>query len=112
MIGKSAGKKVGSKEITDKLRKGTGKMGIISVLNEYSNHIGYIEIEELEVAGNITKVIIHDVTPNRTSKLNREEFLTKWGGNDWVRTEIIRWYDNNTQRLRDSKIEEIFKKSE
>lgn len=98
-------------DIYSKLRKGTSKMGIIQFNNSFTGDRGIIEIEELEVAGEMTKILIHDVIPDRSSGTkNKEEMLKKWGGNDWVKTHNIIWYDDNTQRIRDIKLKEILDK--
>lgn len=101
-------KKVTTKNIYNKLKVGTGRMGIIRVHDSWANACGIIEVEELEVANEMTKVIIHDVIPDRASQVkSKDELLRKWGGNDWVKTTHITWYDNNTQKIREHKLEEI-----
>ncbi len=98
-------------DIYSKLRKGTSKMGIIQFHNSFTGDRGIIEIEELEVAGEMTKILIHDVIPDRSSgTIKKEEILRKWGGNDWVKTHTIIWYNDNTQRIRDIKLKEILDK--
>ena len=98
-------------DIYSKLRKGTSKMGIIQFHNPFTGDRGIIEIEELEVAGEMTKILIHDVIPDRSSvTIKKEEILEKWGGNDWVKTHTIIWYNDNTQRIRDIKLKEILDK--
>ena len=98
-------------DIYSKLRKGTSKMGIIQFHNPFTGDRGIIEIEELEVAGEMTKILIHDVIHDRSSvTIKKEEILRKWGGNDWVKTHTIIWYNDNTQRIRDIKLKEILDK--
>jgi len=98
-------------DIYSKLRKGTSKMGIIQFHNSFTGDRGIIEIEELEVAGEMTKILIHDVIHDRSSvTIKKEEILRKWGGNDWVKTHTIIWYNDNTQRIRDIKLKEILDK--
>jgi len=105
--------KIEIKKVYDRLRKGTGKMGIIQFHNSFSGDRGIIEIEELEVAGEMTKILIHDVIPDRNSSITKkEELLNKWGGNDWVKTHTIIWYNDNTQRIRDIKLKEILYKND
>jgi len=109
-IGYFISKKRTTKQIYNKLKKGTGRMGIIRVHDSWANAAGIIEVEELEVADEMTKVIIHDVIPDRASQVkSKDELLKKWGGNDWVKTIYITWYDSNTQKIRDHKLEEILK---
>lgn len=103
--------KIEINKVYEKLRMGTGKMGIIQFHNSFSGDHGIIEIEELEVAGEMTKILIHDVIPDRSSGTkNKEDLLKKWGGNDWVKTHTIIWYNDNTQRIRDIKLKEILDK--
>jgi len=112
IIGFIIGKILTKKYILKSLSRGTGRMGIIRFNNgsSYSLCSGVIEIEELEVCDDLTKIIIHKVIPDRCSDVqSRYRFLQKWGANDWVSTKKINWYDDNTQRIRDSKIEEILK---
>ena len=107
-IGYLISKKRTAKHIYNKLKMGTGRMGIIRIHDSWANAAGIIEVEELEVAHDLTKVIIHDVIPDRASQVkSKDELLKKWGGNDWVKTSHITWYDNNTQKIRDHKLEEI-----
>ncbi len=110
LIGFLISKGITMKKVKAVLNRGTGKLGIIRFEYGYDDIYGCIEVEELEIAGDLTKVIIHDVLPDRKSTVqSRGGFLKKWGKNDWVETKYIKWYDDNAQRIRDNKIEEIFK---
>ncbi len=104
------GKKFTKKSILLSLSKGTGKMGVIRYKHSYKSIFAYIEVEELETAGKLTKVIIHDVIIDRASAaISKEKVLAEWGGNDWVNTIDVIWYNNNSQKIRDIKINEILK---
>lgn len=104
------GKRITKKSFNKVLSRGTGKMGIIR-FEVFPGIKGYIEIEELDSVNNsLTKIIIHDVLLDRDSKeTSKKDALKKWGGNDWVRTSEIKWYDNNSQKIRDNKINELLK---
>lgn len=106
-IGYIISKKITTKKIYKKLNSGTGKMGLIRIHNSFSSARGNIEIEELQVAGEMTKILIHNILPDRDSKTKGEDLLKSWGCNDWVKTSIIVWYDDNAQRIRDNKLKEI-----
>jgi hypothetical protein len=108
-IGFIVGKKITKKKIYKDLNKGTGRMGIIRVAN--SPAYGFIEIEEVDAAGEYTKVIIHNIFIDKDSSVSNERFIKTWGGNDWVRTNTIVWYDNNSQKIRDTKLKSILNES-
>ena len=89
------------RKILSELTKGTGRMGIIRFSG---TSYGFFEVEELVVAGNRTKVILHDVIIDRDDSIqDKEKVLKKYGGNEWVNTETIIWYDNNSQKMRNNK---------
>jgi len=93
------------RKILSELTKGTGRMGIIRFSG---TSYGFFEVEELVVAGNRTKVILHDVIIDRNDSIqDKEKVLKKYGGNEWVNTETIIWYDNNSQTMRNNKLEKI-----
>lgn len=106
------GKKVSKKKIYEGLNKGTGRMGIIRFHDSWSDAHGIIEVEEVDTAGDRTKVFIHKVIPDRNSKVTSESSLLKsWGGNDWVISSQITWYDSNSQKIRDAKLKSILNES-
>lgn len=106
------GKKITMRKIYNNLSKGTGRMGIIRVSDSWSNIRGVIEVEEMETAGENTKVIIHKAIADRDSSSKSEsEILKKWGGNDWVKTSSITWYNSNSQKIRDAKLKSILNES-
>ena len=108
LTGFKVGDSLSKKKVKQILRKGTGRLGIIIFNNSYSSASCIIEVEELEVAAELTKVIFHDVIPYRNSSSKSwDELLKKWGGNDWVDTKTIIWYDDNSQRIRDAKLKTI-----
>lgn len=91
------------------LSKGTGRFGIIKYNQGFSLCI-FIEVEEVESAGDYTKVIIGNVISGYDNDQSRKELLKTWNGNEWVETKTITWYTNNSQKIRDSKIEQILNK--
>lgn len=102
------GKRITKRKIKRILGEGTGRMGIVKYRSDYMDTYAFIEVEELEVAGTRTKVRIHDVVPYRNSKVkSRNEVLNNWGQSDWILTNDIVWYENNTQKVRDKKLEKI-----
>ena len=86
--------------------KGTGRFGIIRYNSSYRHF--FIELEELEVAGEWTKIRIIDIFQNRSSsESTTTELLKNVGFNEWVRTSEIIWFDNNSQQARERKLNEI-----
>lgn len=85
------------------LLKGTGKFGIL----QYSHFI--IEIEEIESAGSLTKVKVIDI--KRSSDLYTQSELLKTADfKEWVPTVNIIWYNDNSQRMREEKLNKILNK--
>lgn len=85
--------------------KGTGRFGIIRY-SSYRNF--FIEFEELEVAGEWTKIRVIDIYQNRSStESSTTELLKNVGFNEWVNTSSIIWFDNNSQQARERKLNEI-----
>lgn len=104
-ISKKITAKKTKRKILSQLTKGTGRMGIVRYA---SGNYAFLEVEELIVAGNRTKVRIHDVVIDRdNTEQDKSKVLKSWGGNDWIKTENIIWYDNNSQTIRNNKLEEI-----
>lgn len=93
------------------LSKGTGRYGIIECTSGYSSF--FIEIEEIETAGEWTKVRLIDVCESRSSsEATTSDLLKKCGFNEWTQTRRITWFDNNSQKVRDKKLNEILGKTE
>jgi hypothetical protein len=106
LIGYKLGYKKSKSELNEKLNSGTGRMGIIRVSK--AGAYAFLEVEEVYVAGQRTKVIIHNVSIDReSSESSPDKVLQNWGGNDWVPTGDIIWYENNSQTIRDSKLNSI-----
>ena len=91
--------------------KGTGRYGIIEYSSGYNSF--FIEIEEIETAGEWTKVRLIDVYESRSSsESTTSDLLKKCGFNEWTQTKRITWFDNNSQKVRDKKLNEILGKTE
>jgi len=105
-IGFFIGKSYFYKQFKDALSKGKGKYGIITYYSY--NSIDYVvEFEELESTGDLTKVRIIRVCSCYGNKLSDEQILKSKSFNEWVETEKITWFNDNSQRLRDEKIKEL-----
>lgn len=87
------------------LKRGTGRFGIIKY-SHYSTEF-IIEIEEIEKAGNMTKVKMVDISIPCGSSYGSTELLSSCSFKEWIKTDHIIWYDDNSQRIRDNKISEI-----
>ena len=100
-------------EVNAVLSKGSGKFGVIVKSDGYSgtkiHHV--IEVEEMESAGDMTKTRVVKVCSKHDSsyKDDPEKVLASDGFNEWVKTSEIVWYNDNNQRLRDEKLENILK---
>ena len=102
-----AGFTIGYLKHRNKIRKilsnGTGRFGIL----QYSHFI--IEIEEIESAGSLTKVKVIDI--KRSSDLyTQSELLRTADFKEWVPTSNITWYNDNSQRMREEKLNKILNK--
>jgi len=105
LVGKKISAKKTKQTILSELSGGTGRMGIIRYAK---GDYAFLEVEELIIAGNRTKIRIHDVVIDRdNAEQDKSKVLKNWGGNDWVHTENITWYDNNSQTIRNNKLEKI-----
>ena len=109
-IGFYIGSNRGSKKIRlikKNLLMGTGRFGIIN--RSYSYHDFVLEIKEIEEAGDLTKVRIIDIIkPSGISDTYTSSYiLEKLTFNNWVKTKDIIWYKNNSQKIRENKINEI-----
>jgi hypothetical protein len=92
--------------------RGTGRFGIINV-SGYSSK-GYIEVEELQIAGTHTKVRIVKVYPNTSS--NENDCLStihcKGKNEAWVESRSIEWFNNANQYMRDKRLGDILNKED
>lgn len=88
------------------LNKGTGRYGIIKF---NTLKVFFIEIEELETAGEFTKVRIIKIHPSSDIKRSKKELIESISFNNWTRTSEITWFDSNSQKLRDEKLKQILK---
>lgn len=96
----------------DILSRGTGKFGIIEKKSYMVDTPFFIEMEELEEAGQYTKIkLIKIIKPEGCDRAD-SELLRSISYREWVLTSSIIWYTNNSQRLRESKIDEILEKAQ
>ena len=100
------GRKSYKNYITNFFKTGKGKFGII-VYTAYSSIDHVIEVEEIEKAGDLTKVRVVRVCSCAGSKESGDKVLSRKSFNEWVKTQSITWYDDNSQRMRDEKIRQI-----
>jgi len=100
------GRKSYKNYITNFFKTGKGKFGII-VYTAYSSIDHVIEVEEIEKAGDLTKVRVVRVCSCAGSKESGDKVLSRKSFNEWVKTQSITWYDDNSQRMRDEKIKQI-----
>ena len=105
--GKSQGESKALEEFKNMIESGKGKYGIIVYSSAYYGIAHVIEIEELESAGDLTKVKVIKVCSNANIKDSAESVLKDKSFNQWVKTNSITWFNDNSQRLRDEKIKEI-----
>lgn len=100
------GKNIESKKIKSSLNKGTGRFGIIYNSNYPRS---YIELEEIESAGEFTKVRLIDIKLDYGKNGNgyKSKILKDKNFNEWVRTIDIMWYNSNSQKIRDEKLKSI-----
>ena len=88
------------------LSQGKGKYGIITY-SSY-NEIDYVvEIEELESAGNLTKVRVVRVCSRYGKTYSDKIILKSKSFNEWIETSKITWFNDNSQRLRDEKLKQL-----
>lgn len=90
------------------LSEGTGKYGII-IRKSYSYIEHVVEVEEVESAGDLTKVKLIRVCSCSDSKLSKLAVLKLLSFNQWIETNKIVWFNDNAQKDRDRKIENILK---
>ena len=106
-VGKYFGKLKYSKYIKDYISSGKGKFGII-IYKSYNSHIDHvIEVEELESAGDYIKVRVVKVCTSYDNPTNSNKVLSNRSFNEWVHKSFITWYDDNSQRAREEKLEKI-----
>ena len=87
-------------------KTGKGKFGII-VYTAYSSIDHVVEVEEIESAGDLTKVRVVRVCSCAGNKESGDKVLSRKSFNEWVPTKTITWYDDNSQRMRDEKLKEL-----
>ena len=81
-------------------------MGIIHRRGGLRSHT--IEIEELQVAGGLTKVRVETIIKEKGEYKSDDELLKGFG--EWVDTSDIIWYDDNSQKIRKNKLEKLLGK--
>lgn len=88
------------------LTQGTGRFGIIDY--SYGDCKFTLEIEELEEAGSLTKVrLIRTIKSKGSSSYSIDDLLGYVKFKEWTTTSNITWYNNNSQKMRDNKINQI-----
>jgi hypothetical protein len=87
------------------LSKGTGRLGVIEY--NYLDHRFIIEVEELEEAGDLTKVRVIKIIRSNDERYSSSILLKYVKFKEWILTSKIIWYNNNSQKIRDNKIKEI-----
>jgi hypothetical protein len=92
--------------INNFFQTGKGKFGII-VYHSYSAVDHVIEVEEIESAGDLTKVRVVRVCSCAGDNDSNSKVLSSKSFNEWVPTKTITWYDDNSQRMRDEKLKEL-----
>jgi predicted RNA-binding protein with RPS1 domain len=86
--------------------EGTGRYGIIECLENNQYFMG--EIEELVVAGDMTKVRLIEVQKVSYSTISLKKVSSEF--NPWVKTSTIKWFDDNTQKLRKKRLDKLLGK--
>jgi len=94
------------KYITNFLSEGKGKFGIV-VYYSYSSVDHVVEVEELESAGDLTKVRVVRVCNTIGDNDSPKKVLQNKSFNEWTPTKNITWYDDNSQRMRDEKLKQL-----
>ncbi len=91
--------------------RGTGRFGLIMVNSGYTTK-GYIEVEELQQAGNHIKVRIIKVYPSSTYTESDclSQINAKGKGESWVESKVIEWQNNASQYMRDKRLGDILDK--
>ncbi len=99
------GKRMEYKKIKKSLSEGTGKMGIIKfeMYIAKSNSYGFFEVEEIESAGNMVKVKLHNVSTSDKDNISKIKDKFK----EWVDSKSVIWYDSNSQKIRNNKLSNI-----
>lgn len=105
-IGHFIGKRSYKKYVDNLFRSGKGKFGII-IYYTYSRVEYIFEVEELESAGDLTKVRLIRICSCAGDSDSNSKILSSKSFNEWVKTKDITWYDDNSQRMRDEKLKQI-----
>jgi hypothetical protein len=87
------------------LTQGTGRFGILEY--NWLDHKFTLEIEEIEEAGSLTKVRLVKVYKTTRESYSTEDLLDKIKFKEWIPTNQITWFNNNSQKIRDNKINQI-----
>ena len=87
-------------------KTGKGKFGIV-IYTSYSSIDHVVEVEEIESAGDLTKVRVVRVCSCAGHKESGEKVLSRKSFSEWLPTKNITWYDDNSQRMRDEKLKQI-----
>ncbi len=87
------------------LTQGTGRCGIIEC--NWLDHKFTVEVEELEEAGQFTKLRFIKLYKTTNESYREADLLDKIKFKEWMPTSQIIWYNSNSQKLRDNKISQI-----
>jgi len=68
-----------------------------------SNSYGFFEVEEIESAGNMVKVKLHNVSTSDKDNISKIKDKFK----EWVDSKSVIWYDSNSQKIRNNKLSNI-----
>lgn len=85
--------------------QGTGRFGIIEC--NWLDHKFTVEVEELEEAGQFTKVRLVELHRTTRESYTTSDLLDKIKFKEWMPTSQIIWFNNNSQKIRDNKINQI-----
>lgn len=87
------------------LTQGTGRYGIIEC--NWLDHKFTVEVEELEEAGQFTKLRFIKLYKTTNESYREADLLDKIKFKEWMPTSQIIWYNSNSQKIRDNKINQI-----
>lgn len=111
-IGIKIGKKIGKKQLRNQIKKdlskGTGRFGLLTYSKSYDAF--YIEVEEISSAGSLTKVKLIEIFASKNSTYSNDELLKSAKFNEWVSTTDITWFNDNSQKMREEKLNSLLDK--
>jgi len=95
------GKYLGKKSVYKVLSEGTGEFGLVKF--NYGYNECYYEVEKIESADNLTKVKLVRISHPSSIKLGD----TNHKFNEWVETSQIKWFSDNSKKMRDLKLKKL-----